>query len=161
MKYSARINILVKDPSVWGRLKELDPADIGFELPMEVLYDNDSCQLILDEESEWRASELQTSALCRYVSAVAPDECIIIADCTDLDIEKPLHYCFWYLASPYVAAYRAGFTYDEFLGDYEEDGRDDMREKTDIHDIAGWFRFLGHGGNPKYKEALAEYGIEL
>ena len=65
MKYSARINILVKDPSVWNRLKELDPADIGFELPMEVLYDNDSCQLILDEESEWRASELQTSALCK------------------------------------------------------------------------------------------------
>ncbi|MBR5228435.1 MAG: hypothetical protein IKV96_01215, partial [Firmicutes bacterium] len=158
---SARINIIVKDPSVWSRLAELDPADIGFDLPIETISENETNQFILDEDSEWSANELQTSAFCRYMSAVAPEECIIIADCTDLEGEKPLHYCFWYLASPYVAAYKAGSYFDEFLGYDEEDGREDMREKTDIHDIAGWFRFLGHGGNPKYKEGLAEYGIQL
>jgi len=161
MNYSARINIIVKSPDVWFKLYDLDTAEVGLDLPAGMIFEQNTTQFVLDEDSEWAATEFQTSAFCRYVSAVAPDECIIIADCTDLDNEEPLHYCYWYAGSPYVAAYMAGFSPDPYMGDSEDDGRSDMREKTDIHDIAGWFRFLGQGGNPKIKAHLAEFGIEL
>ena len=161
MNYSARINIKVKSPEVWTKLLEMDTQEVGLDIPASDLFDQNTLQFVLDEDSEWTANEFQTSAFCRYVSAVAPEDCIIIADCTDSDAENQTHYCYWYAGSPYVAAYMAGYSFDPCMEIYEEDGRLDMREKTDIHDIAGWFTYLGQTGNPKLKAHLAEYGIEL
>ncbi len=161
MNYLGRINVIVKSPEVWEKLADMNTSDVGLLLPPSELFRDCDTQWVLDEEYGWKGHEFQASALCRYITSVAPDECLIICDTTDLEKEQPLHFCYWYAGGPYVSAYTAGYSFQPFDNDYEDDGRSNMREMTDIHDIAGWFKYLGLASTKGIKEYLAGFDIEL
>lgn len=92
-RHKSRLNITVKEHSVWDKLKSVNWTEYG--LDQSVIEKNGTISIVDYNTFQWGIPERNLKKLVGEIAAAAPGECIIIAD-THTENSDPYNYLVYY-----------------------------------------------------------------
>lgn len=115
-QYRSRLNITVKEHSVWDKLKSVNWTEYG--LDQSVIEKTGTTSIVNDE---WGIRERDLKKLVTEIAAAAPGKCLIIADTHNENVD-PYNYMVYYLTNEKSTYWNSIQT--KYVGWYAEDSRD-------------------------------------
>lgn len=102
-QYKSRLNITVKEHSVWDKLKSVNWTE--YDLDQSVIEKNGTISIVDYNTSQWGIPERNLKKLVCEIAAAAPGECIIIADTHNENVD-PYNYMVYYLENKSITDWK-------------------------------------------------------